>query len=239
MGGIAAVRQSDRLVEFSAKARARRYFAPRPARNAATPFCLTSHGARIHTSRSSFCRIERQNSSGASAYAATSRPVFPILGRLRRADVLCECPLIGVDRKSLADRQNDANDPQQMLICQCWCTPPLSSIHDRMRFQRKWLGRNSMVAYVIFDVDIRDPKQYQEFMSGVKPALETAGAKYLARGGAHKVYEGDWEPRRIVLFEFPSVAAYESFYNGATYQGLKSIRDACSSARMVIVEGLE
>ena len=96
-----------------------------------------------------------------------------------------------------------------------------------------------MTAYVIFDVDIRDPKLYQEFMSGVKPALETAGAKYLARGGAHKVYEGDWEPRRIVLFEFPSVAVYESFYNGATYQGLKSIRDACSSARMVIVEGLE
>jgi uncharacterized protein (DUF1330 family) len=96
-----------------------------------------------------------------------------------------------------------------------------------------------MAAYVIFDVDIRDPKLYQEFMSRVKPALETAGAKYLARGGTHKVYEGDWDPRRIVLLEFPSVAAYESFYNGATYQELKSIRDACSSARMVIVEGLE
>ena len=95
-----------------------------------------------------------------------------------------------------------------------------------------------MAAYVIFDVDIRDPKRYQEFMSGVKPALEMAGAKYLARGGAHKVYEGDWEPRRIVLLEFPSVAAWESFYNGATYQGLKSIRDACSSARLVSVEGL-
>lgn len=60
-----------------------------------------------------------------------------------------------------------------------------------------------MAAYVIFDVDIRDPNQYQEFMSGVKPALEMARAKYLARGGAHKVYEGDWEPRRIVLLEFP------------------------------------
>lgn len=95
-----------------------------------------------------------------------------------------------------------------------------------------------MTAYVIFDVNIRDPRQYQEFMSGVKPALEAAGAKYLARGGAHKVYEGDWEPRRIVLLEFPSVAAWESFYSGATYQGLKSIRDACSSARLVSVEGL-
>lgn len=95
-----------------------------------------------------------------------------------------------------------------------------------------------MAAYVIFDVDIRDPQKYQEFMSGVKPALEAAGAKYLARGGAHKVYEGDWEPRRIVLLEFPSVEAWESFYGGPIYQGLKGIRDACSSARLVSVVGL-
>lgn len=95
-----------------------------------------------------------------------------------------------------------------------------------------------MSAYVIFDVDIRDAAQYQDFMSQVKPALEQAGAKYLARGGAHTVYEEDWEPRRIVLLEFPSVAAFESFYKGPVYQGLKSIRDACSSARLVSVEGL-
>jgi uncharacterized protein (DUF1330 family) len=41
-----------------------------------------------------------------------------------------------------------------------------------------------------------------------------------------------------VLLEFPSLAAWEEFYNGPTYQGLKSIRDACSSARLVSVEGL-
>lgn len=95
-----------------------------------------------------------------------------------------------------------------------------------------------MPAYVIFDVEIRDAARYQEFMSGVKPALEAAGARYLVRGGVHKVHEGDWQPRRIVLLEFPSLAAWEEFYNGATYQGLKSIRDACSSVRLVSVEGL-
>ena len=95
-----------------------------------------------------------------------------------------------------------------------------------------------MSAYVIFDVDIRDMAKYQEFMAGVKPVLEAAGARYLARGGAHKVHEGDWEPRRIVLIEFPSVAAWEEFYNGPVYQGLKSIRDEVSSARLVSVEGL-
>ncbi len=66
-----------------------------------------------------------------------------------------------------------------------------------------------MAAYVIFDVEITDPARYQDFMAGVKPALDEAGAKYLSRGGAHKVYEGDWEPRRIVLLEFPSVEAWE------------------------------
>ena len=96
-----------------------------------------------------------------------------------------------------------------------------------------------MPAYVIFDVEIRDPQRYQDFMSQVKPALAAAGARYLARGGAHKVYEGDWSPRRIVLLEFPSVAAWESFYYGPVYQGLKTIRDECSSARLVGVEGLD
>jgi uncharacterized protein (DUF1330 family) len=99
-------------------------------------------------------------------------------------------------------------------------------------------GTIAMPAYVIFDVEIADMAQYQAFMTLVKPALEAAGAKYLARGGPHKVHEGDWEPRRIVLLEFPPVEAFEAFYTGATYRGLKSMRDACSSARLVSVEGL-
>jgi Domain of unknown function (DUF1330) len=41
-----------------------------------------------------------------------------------------------------------------------------------------------MSAYVIFDVEIRDLARYQEFMKGVKPALDAAGARYLARGAA-------------------------------------------------------
>lgn len=96
-----------------------------------------------------------------------------------------------------------------------------------------------MPAYVIFDVEIRDLARYQDFMSQVKPALEAAGARYLARGGAHRVHEGDWSPRRIVILEFPSVAAWQAFYDGPVYQGLKPIRDECSSARLVSVEGIE
>lgn len=95
-----------------------------------------------------------------------------------------------------------------------------------------------MPTYVIFDVEVRDMARYQAFMAAVKPALEQAGARYLARGGEHKVYEGDWQPRRVVLLEFPSFQAWEEFYTGPAYQGLKAIRDEVSSARLVAVVGL-
>lgn len=36
-----------------------------------------------------------------------------------------------------------------------------------------------MAAFVIFDVDVRDPDRYRDFMAQVKPALATAGAALL------------------------------------------------------------
>ena len=51
--------------------------------------------------------------------------------------------------------------------------------------QEKANNRESlMAAYLIFDVEIHDMARYQEYMARVKPALEAAGARYLARGGA-------------------------------------------------------
>ena len=96
-----------------------------------------------------------------------------------------------------------------------------------------------MSAYVIFDVEIRDPARHQELMNGVRPSLGAAGARYLARGDARMVYEGDRTPLRIDLIEVPSVAAWEAFYNVPVYQRLKAVRDDVSSARLVSVEGLD
>ncbi|BDU52663.1 DUF1330 domain-containing protein [Limnohabitans sp. INBF002] len=112
----------------------------------------------------------------------------------------------------------------------------MASAPIRMQDKRYYRGEAYMTAYVIFDVEIRDPLRYQDFMNQVKPALANAGARYLTRGGEHRVYEGNWQPRRIVILEFPSIEAWETFYKGPIYQGLKAIRDECSSARLVAVE---
>lgn len=92
--------------------------------------------------------------------------------------------------------------------------------------------------YVILDVAIRDVVRYLTYMEQVTPALEAAGGRYLARGGALTTYEGDWRPPRIVLIEFPSQQAWESFYYGRDYEGIKPIRDEVSDGRMIGVEGL-
>lgn len=73
--------------------------------------------------------------------------------------------------------------------------------------------------YVILDVAIRDVVRYLTYMEQVTPALEAAGGRYLARGGALTTYEGNWRPPRIVLIEFPSQQAWESFYHGRDYEG--------------------
>ncbi len=92
--------------------------------------------------------------------------------------------------------------------------------------------------YVILDVAIRDVERYLTYMDRVTPALEAAGGRYLARGGPLTIYEGDWHPPRIVLMEFPSQQAWESFYYGTDYEAIKPIRDEVSSGRMIGVEGL-
>jgi uncharacterized protein (DUF1330 family) len=92
--------------------------------------------------------------------------------------------------------------------------------------------------YVLVDVEVRDPERYRTYMEKVRPALEAAGGRYLVRGGAHTVYEGGWTPARLVLLEFPSQEAWEAFYDGPEYAGIRAVRDETSTARLVGVEGL-
>jgi uncharacterized protein (DUF1330 family) len=97
-----------------------------------------------------------------------------------------------------------------------------------------------MTAYVIVDVEIRDLAQYQEYMRLVKPVIEAAGGRYLVRGGAHKVVEGNWYPRRLVVMEFPSMDVAQDFYLSPEYQALKALRLRSSITHAgVAVEGMD
>jgi uncharacterized protein (DUF1330 family) len=95
-----------------------------------------------------------------------------------------------------------------------------------------------MAAYLIADVEVTDPKGYEEYRQRVPALIAAHGGRYLARGGAVEVLEGDWMPRRTVILEFPSRDDLLAFYRDAEYQPLIKIRQAASHSRLVMIDGI-
>jgi uncharacterized protein (DUF1330 family) len=96
-----------------------------------------------------------------------------------------------------------------------------------------------MPAYVIVDVKVTDPEQYRQYMALSPGAIEAAGGRFLVRGGPHEVFEGDWQPSRMVLVEFPDLAAARVFYDSAKYREARAQRaGATEFFNMVVVQGV-
>ena len=53
-----------------------------------------------------------------------------------------------------------------------------------------------MSAYVLVDCDVTDPVRYEEYRQLAPAAIAKYGGRYLVRGGATKVLEGTWQPKR-------------------------------------------
>ena len=95
-----------------------------------------------------------------------------------------------------------------------------------------------MSIYVILDVDIHDSEQYLEYQKQVPPIIKKHGGRYLVRGG-NVVAMGEWKPERIVIFEFPSFEALQTFINCPEYQPVKRLRDESTTSRIIAVEGCD
>lgn len=92
-------------------------------------------------------------------------------------------------------------------------------------------------AYVIVDMEVRDPVAYEEYRRLSGPAVEAAGGRFLARGGATEVLEGDRVPNRTVLLEFPDADAARAWYDSDLYRAARAARAGCATGSFVLVEG--
>lgn len=95
-----------------------------------------------------------------------------------------------------------------------------------------------MSAYIIADVDVTDPQQYEEYKRWSSAAIQAHGAEVLVRGGAVTVLEGDWQPSRVVVLRFPTVAAARAFHDSPEYRRAREARAGAAVMRMIAVEGV-
>jgi uncharacterized protein (DUF1330 family) len=92
--------------------------------------------------------------------------------------------------------------------------------------------------YVIADIVVTDPERYADYVALSGPSVEAHGGRFVVRGGAVTPLEGGWEPRRVVVTEFPTAEQARAWYDSPEYQRARAIRQEASEGRFVLVEGV-
>ena len=95
-----------------------------------------------------------------------------------------------------------------------------------------------MSAYIVVQVDVQDPKRYEDYKKLVPPSIEKFDGRFVVRGGKTETLEGSWAPKRFVIVEFPSVERAKAWWASREYADAKALRQATASTQMIVAEGL-
>ena len=95
-----------------------------------------------------------------------------------------------------------------------------------------------MAGYVIVDAEITDEALFADFAARVPAVVAAHGGRYLVRGGATEVVQGDWAPHRVVVVEFDSVEQASGWQNSPDYAELREMLIKSTNTNVIIVEGV-
>ena len=91
--------------------------------------------------------------------------------------------------------------------------------------------------YVVANIRVKDQENFQQFSGMAGPAIKKYGGKVLARGPHADRLEGDVSGI-VMMIEFESKEAADTFYYSEEYQAAKAVREACSETDFMIIEGV-
>jgi uncharacterized protein (DUF1330 family) len=95
-----------------------------------------------------------------------------------------------------------------------------------------------MAAYLVVDIDVTNPAQFEEYKKLAPPAIARYGGRYLIRGGAYEAIEGDWKPQRLTVVEFDSMEKAKAFYHSPEYQAAIKARSGAANFKALLVQGI-
>ncbi len=95
-----------------------------------------------------------------------------------------------------------------------------------------------MPAYVVVDIAVDDPQRYEAYKAQAPASIAAHGGRYLARGGRTEVLEGEWQPQRLVILEFPTMERAKQWIDSQHYAPARALRHATAHTNMVLTEGL-
>ncbi|RZS97667.1 DUF1330 domain-containing protein [Cecembia calidifontis] len=93
-----------------------------------------------------------------------------------------------------------------------------------------------MPALVLVEVEIHNPELYEEYKKHTLATISKFGGRFVVRGAKTESLEGDWNPGRLVILEFPSVQVAKDWWNSPEYTLAKNIRYQAARSKMLVVE---
>lgn len=93
-----------------------------------------------------------------------------------------------------------------------------------------------MTVYTIASIEVTDPDEYAEYAKLAGPAVAKFGGKFLARGGAYEVMEGQARSRNVII-EWPDMDTAKEFYNSSDYQRALAHGLPAAERNYLFVEG--
>ena len=90
--------------------------------------------------------------------------------------------------------------------------------------------------YLVVDARSSDPERMAEYRRLAQLAVEHYGGRYLVRGAPYVTLEGNWQPQRLVILEFPSTEAAKTFYDSPEYSAARAARAGVSDFDMLVAE---
>jgi uncharacterized protein (DUF1330 family) len=95
-----------------------------------------------------------------------------------------------------------------------------------------------MPAYVVVEIDVQDPEAYERYKAMAPASIAAYGGRYLVRGAPVDLLEGDWQPARFVVLEFPTRADARAWWESPEYAEAKALRRSCARTDMILVDGI-
>ena len=91
--------------------------------------------------------------------------------------------------------------------------------------------------YVVANIRVQDQEKFQQFSGMAGPAIKKYGGKVLARGPDADRLEGNVSGI-VMMIEFESKDAANTFYHSEEYQAAKTVREECADTDLMIAEGV-
>jgi uncharacterized protein (DUF1330 family) len=94
-----------------------------------------------------------------------------------------------------------------------------------------------MKAYLVLDASVNDYGGFKRYIAEIPALIAKHSGKYIVQGVQPTIIEGDWQPERMVIIEFPERNKAEAFLGDPEAKHLFKVRHHTTRSKLLLVDG--